>query len=144
MDEAPRFSPDGRLLAYVSEESGQPQVFVRPFPAGPRLAVSIGGGSAPVWAADSGSLYFAESEAGGLSRLLVTQVILASDGPRATPPSPVVPGMYRLSTSGGAAQYDVATSGRLLVAQMDERDRREANRIHVLLNLTAESKARLP
>lgn len=78
----------------------------------------------------------------GLDR--VDTVLTASDGPRATPPSPVVPGTFRLSISGGVTQYDIATSGRLLVPQLDERDRREANRIHVLLNLTTELKARLP
>ena len=46
------FSPDGRWLAYTSNESGRDEVYVRPFPRTEGVArlVSIGGGSGPVWA----------------------------------------------------------------------------------------------
>jgi serine/threonine-protein kinase len=55
----PVISPDGRWLAYVSDESGQPQVYVRPFPqGGARVQVSAGGGSQPRWTGDSRSLVY--------------------------------------------------------------------------------------
>ena len=48
----PRFGPDGRWLAYASNESGQFEVYVRRFPTLDRKAqVSVGGGDAPAWAA---------------------------------------------------------------------------------------------
>ncbi len=57
---APALSPDDRLLAYVSTESGQPEVFVVPFPntEDARWQVSVRGGSSPVWAPDGSQLYF--------------------------------------------------------------------------------------
>lgn len=54
-----RFSPDGRWLAYVSNESGRPEVFVRPADGGGRrVQVSTRGGAWPCWSADGRSLYF--------------------------------------------------------------------------------------
>ena len=47
----PTLSPDGRWLAYTSNESGERQVYARPFPGpGGRSQVSVGGGQDPVWA----------------------------------------------------------------------------------------------
>jgi hypothetical protein len=47
---ASMFSPDGRYVAYVSDESGQREVYIRPYPAlGSRTTVSVGGGTEPVW-----------------------------------------------------------------------------------------------
>ncbi|HET9294807.1 MAG TPA: protein kinase, partial [Gemmatimonadales bacterium] len=53
-------SPDGNWLAYVSEESGTPEVYVRPFPNtdSARIAVSVSGGQEPVWRRDGKELFF--------------------------------------------------------------------------------------
>ena len=54
-----RLSPDGRLLAYVSDETGRYDVYVRGFPIGTdRIRVSTGGGSSLVWSADGSQIYF--------------------------------------------------------------------------------------
>ena len=53
-----RWSPDGRRLAYVSDEFGQPDVFVQPWPAGGRVRVSNAGGSHPRWGRDGLTLFF--------------------------------------------------------------------------------------
>jgi Tol biopolymer transport system component len=53
------FSPDGRWVAYASDESGRYEVYVRAFPSGEgRRQVSSGGGISPLWRADGGELYF--------------------------------------------------------------------------------------
>jgi Tol biopolymer transport system component len=58
IDEA-RLSPDGRWLAYVSGESGQGEVYVRPFPGpGKRTPVSVDGGSSPRWRGDGRELFY--------------------------------------------------------------------------------------
>jgi eukaryotic-like serine/threonine-protein kinase len=55
----PKLSPDGRLLAFVTTENGQRQLFVRPVDgSGPRVAVSTAGGTEPVWSPDGATLYF--------------------------------------------------------------------------------------
>jgi hypothetical protein len=58
-DVAPRFSPDGRWLAYVSDESGRPEVYVQPFPGpGGKRQVSIDGGTEPMWNPKGGELFY--------------------------------------------------------------------------------------
>jgi eukaryotic-like serine/threonine-protein kinase len=53
------FSPDGRWLAYVSSESGRPEVYVEPVPAtGQRWQVSTNGGAEPHWRRDTGQLFY--------------------------------------------------------------------------------------
>ena len=57
------FSPDGRWVAYVSDESGRTEVYVRPFPGpGTRSQVSIDGGVAPVWSRNGSELFFAKGD----------------------------------------------------------------------------------
>ena len=53
------FSPDGRWLAYVSDEDGQPEVYVTPYPgAGSKRKVSNRGGTEPLWAPGGRELYY--------------------------------------------------------------------------------------
>ena len=68
-----RFSPDGRWVAYSSNESGGTEVYVRPFPGpGNRIAVSSGGGSAPQWSRDGKTLFYLTPD----WKLMVTSLIL--------------------------------------------------------------------
>jgi Tol biopolymer transport system component len=54
-----KFSPDGRWIAYTSNESGQFQVYVQPFPGpGGKWQVSTDGGSNPIWARNGGELFY--------------------------------------------------------------------------------------
>ena len=58
-----RFSPDGRWLAYVSNESGRYEVYVRPFPGpGEGRPVSLEGGTEPVWARSGAELFYRSGE----------------------------------------------------------------------------------
>jgi Tol biopolymer transport system component len=70
----PAISPDSRWLAYVSNESGQNEVFVRPFPNTDdgRWQVSTGGGYQPRWAPDGTALYFIEPSSARLMTVSVT------------------------------------------------------------------------
>jgi serine/threonine protein kinase/Tol biopolymer transport system component len=56
---SPEFSPDGRYVAYVSNESGRDEVYVKPFPSGEgKWQVSAGGGAAPRWSRRGDELFF--------------------------------------------------------------------------------------
>jgi dipeptidyl aminopeptidase/acylaminoacyl peptidase len=83
-------SPDGRWLAYQSDESGRDEIYVRPFPDvnGGRWQISSGGGAKPVWAREGGELFYLDGDgfltaarvqtapsfsAGNASRLLDTR-----------------------------------------------------------------------
>ena len=99
-ESAPRFSPDGRWIAYVSNESGQAEVFVRAASAtGAAQKVSTGGGTEPVWRRDGGALYYR-----GQNRLTAVPVqsgaALRTGPPRVVFDGGVEPGTF------DAAGYD--------------------------------------
>jgi serine/threonine-protein kinase len=104
---APRFSPDGRYVAYQSNESGRPEVYVREFPDGTgRLQVSENGGASARWRRNGKELYYKEG-----NTLVAVPVsvdpVFSVDGP------PVK--LFRASSFGG---YDVSADGqRFLVAE---------------------------
>jgi Tol biopolymer transport system component len=77
-DEAfPRFSPDGKWVAYTSNETGGFQVYVSSFPdASKKIQISAGQGFAPVWSADGSRLYYV-SNAGGHATLLDARISLS-------------------------------------------------------------------
>jgi serine/threonine protein kinase len=54
----PEFSPDGKSLAFVSEKSGRPEVYVKPYPEGDAIPVSAGGGNGPVWRPDGQEIFY--------------------------------------------------------------------------------------
>ena len=59
----PDLSPDGRWLAYASNESGRREIYVQPVPGpGARLQVSIAGGREPLWSPQSGTLFYRSAE----------------------------------------------------------------------------------
>jgi len=72
----PAVSPDGRWLAYTSDESGANEVYVRPFPAtaGGRWQVSNGGGTSPVWGPGGRELFFL----GGAGRMMAAELNTAA------------------------------------------------------------------
>ena len=55
----PQFSPDGKWVAYVSDESGRDEVYIQPFPiSGGKWQVSSNGGRQPRWRGDGKELFF--------------------------------------------------------------------------------------
>jgi len=103
-------SPDGRWLAYTSNESGRNEVYVRPFPAVDqgRWQVSIEGGVETRWSAGGKELFFM-SGGGPVPRFLWAAAILDSKVFKAD--KPVVISKPSAAT---AAAYDVAPDGRFL------------------------------
>ena len=67
-EQDPALSPDGRWLAYTSNETGRNEVYVRPFPNvdSTRVRVSADGGYAPLWAHSGSELFFADRQGGSL------------------------------------------------------------------------------
>ena len=101
----PRLSPDGRLVAFITDQSGQNEVVVQPFPElGGRLQVSTGGGTEPVWSHDGKRLFYR-----GDSHLMVATIgthpslgVLARDT--------VLTDVYQFAPNPHA-NYDVAADG---------------------------------
>jgi len=59
IESMPRISPDGRWIAFDTDESGDNEVVVQPFPGpGGRVQVSVGGGTEPIWSRDGRRLFY--------------------------------------------------------------------------------------
>ena len=66
-----RFSPDGRWVAYSSDETGEMEIYVRPFPGpGRKWPISSGGGDDPGWSSNGSELFYADED----GRLIAMQV----------------------------------------------------------------------
>jgi eukaryotic-like serine/threonine-protein kinase len=102
----PRLSPDGRWIAYQSDESGQFEVYVRPFPAvhDGRWQVSTHGGASPMWGPDGRELFYFHDAA--LRRVPVTTGATFSAG-ESTPLFSIDLPSDRLGPT-----YDIAPDGR--------------------------------
>jgi Tol biopolymer transport system component len=58
-----QFSPDAKWIAYTSDESGAPEVYVQAFPAlGSKLRISTGGGCQPQWRRDGKELFYVAAD----------------------------------------------------------------------------------
>jgi dipeptidyl aminopeptidase/acylaminoacyl peptidase len=105
-----QFSPDGRWVAYQSNESGQYQIYVRPFPGpGGQWQISTAGGVAPRWRHDGRELYYIAPD----GRLIATPVEARSA--TVEPGAPVPLFQTRIVSSALRPQFDVAADGRFLL-----------------------------
>ncbi len=74
----PAFSTDGRWIAYVSDESGMFEIYVRPFPGpGGKWQISTAGGFYPVWSRNGRELFYETPEPDG--RIMVTEYTTKAD-----------------------------------------------------------------
>ena len=123
-------SPDGRWLAYASNESGRGEVYVTSFPKpGARWQVSIDGGERPQWMPDGKEIVFRND-----TKWLVVPIETGSR-PR--------PGKPRLMFEGDYTDdYDIARDGR--IAAIRNGPKATAAQLHVILNWGEELKRRVP
>jgi serine/threonine-protein kinase len=106
----PVFSPSGERIAYVSDESGRPETWVRPFPGpGPATQVSLEGGIEPVWSPDGQELYFRRG-----TRFFAVP-LEGDDGLRPGPPRELFEGRFDLSPTGHQ-HYAVDSTGKRFAA----------------------------
>jgi serine/threonine protein kinase len=116
-EEAIALSPDGRWLAYQSDETGRTEVFVRPFPktdAG-KWQVSNGGGTAPLWARNGKELYYLS---GGQNMMAVS--VTAGATLQLGEPHVLfhVPDDLVSVQSAYYTPWDVAADGRFIMARL--------------------------
>ena len=121
------FSPDGKWVAYQSDESGRFEVYVRPFPGpGGQWQVSTAGGSSPRWRADGKELYYLAPDLKLMAAAVVTQ------GASITPGTPEALFQTHIVVAPQKQQYDVARDGRFLINT--ELESATTEPIHLLLN----------
>jgi serine/threonine protein kinase/Tol biopolymer transport system component len=115
MAQSASLSPDGRWLAYESNETGRLEVYVQGYPtATARIQVSREGGSWPQWSNRGDTLYF-RAGAALLMSALTTTPELASTAPRVIVHDPLLP-----ASISGAKPFDVAADGRVLAIREDD------------------------
>jgi serine/threonine-protein kinase len=149
----PEFSPDGRWLVYTSTESGQEEVYVRPYPPGSGRAVQIStrGGVSPAWSRDGREVFYRKVDESDRTKDTFYSVRLHVDGDHVTPGQPenMFEGRYLHSTP--VRSYDVAPDGRFLLIK-DFGDPSDSavidelfpTSIHVVQNWFAELQEKLP
>ena len=111
VEAGPDISPDGRWMAYVSNESGQFEIYVRPFPnveAG-KWQVSNAGGLDPVWSPDGRELFFAAFEGSAGTTFAVAQVETEPTFSATTPERLFDLGPFDLTVRGRG--WDIAPDG---------------------------------
>jgi serine/threonine-protein kinase len=113
-------SPDGRWLAYDADDSGQTEVYVRPYPdvASGRWQVSTAGGSQPLWSRDGRELFYV-SPAGELWRVGVER---GASWTATTPAMVVKAGPLFTPAGVGARNYDVSPDGQRFLVLKEAAD----------------------
>jgi serine/threonine-protein kinase len=108
-EHSPQFSPDGKWIAYVSDESGQDEVFVQPYPGpGRKSNVSVGGGTEPLWSATGDELFYLNGDSIMAVRM-ATATALVSGTPQL---------LFKRRRAGSSGlSYAVAPDGRFLMIE---------------------------
>jgi Tol biopolymer transport system component len=140
MEASPRFSPDGRWIAYESDETGRSEIFVKRFPArGPsdsgRRLISSDGGRDAYWSANGKQLFYL----GGDNHIMTASV--SADGDSFATSKPIV-----WSSTQTASIYGISPEGnRFVVPALDDVGSAKGS-VHVtfLLNFFDEVRRRIP
>jgi len=141
-EEAPALSPDGKWMAYQSDETGRTEVFVRPFPntdAG-KKQVSSGGGLAPLWSRDGKELFYLAGDKKMMAARVTAGATLGLSEPVALFQVPDdllgVEALYY-------TPWDVARDGRFIMARLVNGSQGQAGTIVVVENWFQELHAKV-
>jgi eukaryotic-like serine/threonine-protein kinase len=130
-----RFSPDGKWIAYQSTEAGAEEVFVRPWPQlDAKYQISSGGGTEPLWARDSRTLYYRHRD-----EVIEVPVAIREGAIERGAPRVLFAGSYATDQSGDQS-WDIASDGRFLMLRPLPGERID---IRVTLNWIADVRQRL-
>jgi Tol biopolymer transport system component len=129
----PRFAPDGKWIAYVSNDSGRDEVYVQTFPTpGSKRQVSVGGGRQPSWRDDGKELFYLSPDRKLMAAPISTGQTLEAGTPQVLFQTP-----FNLPVLSASAsyQYDVAPGGQRFLMLVPPGDATVP--ITVVLNWTA-------
>jgi Tol biopolymer transport system component len=135
----PMFSPDGRWLAYVSDESGRQEIYVRPFPGpGGKTPISTDGGTQPTWSRDGRELFYRSGD-----KMMVTAVetkpVFAASKPKL-----LFEAHYETGFSPFEPNYDVSLDGQRFLMIKASEPESAATQLNVVLNWSDELRRLVP
>jgi eukaryotic-like serine/threonine-protein kinase len=138
-ESVPRFSPDGRWLAYISDESGRFEIYVQPYPGpGGKWQISTEGGTEPAWNPNGRELFYRSGDK-MMAVDIATQPGFAAGKPRMLFEGPYEPAPIT------NPNYDVSPDGqRFLMLKPVEQEQAAPTQINVVLNWSEELKRRVP
>jgi Tol biopolymer transport system component len=138
-ESVPRFSPDGRWLAYISNETGRHETYVQRYPGpGGKWQISTEGGTEPVWNPNGRELFY-RSRDKMMAVDIATQPGFTAGKPRMLFEGPYVP------TPATLSNYDVSPDGqRFLMLKPTEQAQAAPTQINVVLNWFEELKQKVP
>jgi len=127
---SPRFSPDDKWIAYQSDESGRPQIYIQPFPpTGAKWQVTTDGGVDPRWSAHQLELYYLEPGRGIMG--------LSVEAAPVSRKAPVLLVPTRTAVAGtGESAFEVTPDGRRFLVR-ERGDVESAAPMQVILNWPA-------
>jgi Tol biopolymer transport system component len=132
-------SPDGRWIAYYSNETGKTEVYVRPFPSGAgKWQVSTDGGVFPTWRRDGKELFYLSDPFRG--SLVAVDVTVSGSNIRTGPPHPLFQFFNpRVHSGGPPLLYAAAADGQRFLVPRDARTSTTPTltQIAVMMNWTA-------
>jgi Tol biopolymer transport system component len=131
----PAFSPDGKWIAYTSNESGRHEVYVQPYSAnGTKYPISTAGGIQPRWSRDGGELFFLTHDSTLMVVTIARTPAFDASVPRALFQTALTP-----AQRSGFHSYDISPDGqRILIGQLKDPERLVAvDPLVVVLNWTA-------
>jgi serine/threonine protein kinase/Tol biopolymer transport system component len=135
-----QLSPDSQWMAYTSDESGQREVYVRPFPTGDgQIKISIAGGEQPRWCCDGKELFFV---AGDGKLMAVSVAVAAGPKPSLEPgtPHPLFEVHLADGLNGSGLAYDVAADGKRFLTATSITGATSAPPLTVVVNWAPASK----
>jgi serine/threonine-protein kinase len=136
----PVFSPDGHWIAYISDESGRPEIYVQPFPGpGGKWQISTEGGNEPAWNRNGRELFYRSGNK-MMAVDVTTQPTFSAGKPKM-----LFEGQYVAVQPGltGTA-YDVSPDGQRFLMVKETEASISATQINVVLNWFEELKRRAP
>ena len=130
-----KFSPDGKWVAYCTNEPGKAEVYVQAWPRGPITQVSSGGGTDPIWSRDGKELFYRNGD-----KMMVVQVFTQPTF-KASRPELLWEGRYSHGMSSSCApagptetNYAVSADGQRFLMVKDRDQDVISTRIVVVLN----------
>jgi serine/threonine protein kinase len=141
----PKISPNGKWMAYASDESGKTEVYVRPFPDvnKGRWQISTGGGSSPLWSPNGRELFYLTNENAVMATPVETEANFSPGTPKV-----LFQSVYAAANNTSGTPWDISPDGKRFLMIKEPGTVTPGGeglrKINIVLNWFEELKQRVP